>query len=203
MSPRWVGALLLVSAIALGALVLAARGREDEGRSGALPPPSRFEGATFPRGVRAPDFSLENQDGERVTMAELRGKPVIVTFLYTTCRESCPAQAQTVKGAMNDLGHDVPALAISVDPPRDTPERARAFLRKQRMTGRMDFLLGSRNRLRRVWKRFAIRPQSAHEEHQAHMILVDKRGLQRVGFPVEQATPERLAHDVSMLERER
>ncbi|HEX8743370.1 MAG TPA: SCO family protein, partial [Thermoleophilaceae bacterium] len=42
---------------------------------------------------------------------ELRGKPVIVTFLYTTCKDTCPAQAQTVKGTLNELGHDIPAVA--------------------------------------------------------------------------------------------
>lgn len=53
-------------------------------------------------------------------MGTLRGKPVAVTFLYTRCVNSCPGQAQIVKGAFAELGHDVPALAISVDPPRDT-----------------------------------------------------------------------------------
>ena len=68
-------------------------------------------------------------------MRSLRGRPVVVTFLYTTCQDSCPIQAQTVRGALDELGHDVPALAIAVDPPRDTPERAQAFLSKQRATG--------------------------------------------------------------------
>ena len=109
----------------------------------------------MPEGVRAPDFRLRNQDGETVSMRSLRGRPVVVTFLYTTCEDSCPIQAQTVRGALDELGHDVPALAIAVDPPRDTPERAQAFLAKQRATGRIDFVLGSRAELRPVWNGFA------------------------------------------------
>ena len=110
-------------------------------------------------------------------MRSLRGRPVVVTFLYTTCEDTCPIQAQTVRGALDELGHDVPALAIAVDPPRDTPERAQAFLAKQRATGRIDFVLGSRAELRPLWKGFAIQPQSVTQEHQARITLVDSRGL--------------------------
>ena len=157
MNPRLLVALVLLSASSLLAVVLAAR--RDETPS-AEPPGLRYEGATMPDGVRAPDFDLRNQDGEHVTMRALRGRPVIVTFLYTTCEESCPAQAQTIKGALDDLGHDVPALAIAVDPPRDTPRRAQAFLADQRMLGRLDFVLGSRRELQPLWRGYAIRPQS-------------------------------------------
>jgi protein SCO1/2 len=156
----------------------------------------------MPAGVRAPDFTLRNQDGERVSMRELRGQPVIVTFLYTTCDDTCPAQAQTVRGALDDLGKDIPALAIAVDPPRDTADRARVFLAKQHALGRIDFVLGSRAELAPLWKGFFIRPQSVAQEHQARFTLIDKRGFQRIGFPGDQATPETLAHDLRLLDQE-
>jgi protein SCO1/2 len=199
-NPRVVTALALLCAFALGAIVLVARGTDEPATDSAG---SAFEGALMPKGVRAPDFHLRDQDGASISMRHFRGRPVIVTFLYTTCRETCPAQAQTVKGALNELRRDVPAIAIAVDPPRDTPERARAFLSKQGMTGRMDFVLGSRAQLRPVWRAFAIQAQSPTEEHQARFTLVDRRGYQRIGFPGSQGTPERLAHDVGLLERER
>jgi protein SCO1 len=196
-NPRIVVALFLVGVFALGAVVLAT-GRSDDDQTS----PNTFEGSIMPEGVRAPDFRLRNQDGEIVSMRSLRGRPVVVTFLYTTCQDSCPIQAQTVRGALDELGHDVPALAIAVDPPRDTPERAQAFLAKQRATGRIDFVLGSQEQLRRVWNGFHVRPQSVTEEHQARFTLVDSRGYQRIGYPGSEATPERLAHDLRLLERE-
>jgi protein SCO1/2 len=198
-NPRIVTALFLMGAFALGAVVLAA-GRGGDGGDAASP--GTFEGALMPQGVRAPDFKLQNQDGDTVSMRSLRGRPVVVTFLYTTCQDSCPIQAQTVRGALDQLGHDVPALAIAVDPPTDTPARAQAFLAKQRATGRIDFVLGSRAQLRPLWKGYAIRPQSITEEHMARITLVDSRGFQRIGYPGSQATPERLAHDLRLLERE-
>ena len=197
MNPRIVVALFLVGVFALGAVVLAAGG--DESDEGA---PNTFEGSLMPKGVPAPNFALKNQDGETITMRSLRGQPVVVTFLYTTCQDSCPIQAQTVRGALDDLGHDVPALAIAVDPPRDTPERAQAFLAKQRATGRIDFVLGSRDQLRPLWNGYRIRPQAVDEEHMARITLVDSHGFQRIGYPGAEATPERLAHDLRLLERE-
>jgi protein SCO1 len=198
-NPRIAVALVLVGALALGAIALAARGGGGDEPAAAE---NAFAGAVMPEGLRAPDFQLRDQDGQRVSMRALRGRPVIVTFLYTTCEDTCPIQAQTVRGALDELGHDVPALAIAVDPPRDTPARARRFLAEQRATGRLDFVLGSRAELRPLWDGFHIQPQSVTTEHQARFTLVDARGFQRVGYPGSEATPERLAHDLRLLERE-
>jgi protein SCO1/2 len=199
-NPRVLIALVITAVAALAAVALAAGGGggSDAVDSGS----SRFEGALLPKGFRAPDFDLRDQDGKPVSMRRFRGRPVIVTFLYTTCDNSCPAMAQVVKGALNDLSSDVPAIAVAVDPPRDNAERARRFLSKQRVIGRLAFVLGSRAQLKPLWKGFAIQPQTVSQEHQARFTLVDKRGFQRVGFPGNRATPEAIAHDVALLERE-
>jgi protein SCO1/2 len=204
-NPRHLIALALAAAFALGMLVVVAVAGRDDGGEGATEtgPGARFEGARLPGGVRAPDFALTDQDGAPVSMRALRGETVIVTFLYTHCEDSCPPQAQQIKGALNELGRDVPALAIAVDPPNDTEQSARRFLAKARMTGRMDFVLGSRAELAPLWEAYAVQPQSRKAEHQARIVLVDRRGMQRVGYPLEQATPERIAHDLRLLEAER
>ena len=56
----------------------------------------------------------------------------------------------------------------------------------------------ARSRLARVCDPAAV---STEEEHQARIVIVDGRGFQRVGFPIDQATPERIAHDVRLLEQ--
>lgn len=194
MNPRVVIALAVVALSALGAIVLAAPGDDTEPSD-----PRRFEGAVLPAGLRAPDFALTDQDGRPISMRALRGKPVIVTFLYTTCEDSCPTQAQQVKGALEELGEDVPAVAVAVDPPRDDPRSARAFLAEQRMTGRMSFVLGTQAQLAPVWRGFAVSPQRKELDHTARFVLVDAKGRQRVGFPLQEATPERIAHDLRLL----
>ena len=125
----------------------------------------------------------------------------MVTFLYTTCEDTCPLTAQQIRGALDELGHDVPVLAVAVDPPRDTPESARRFLGEQRIAGRMRWLLGPERELRRQWKAYGIQPQTEHLEHSAYVILLDKTGRQRIGFPAGQVTPEALANDLRLLER--
>ena len=190
--------LFLIAVFALGAIAFAASRRDADGDEPAAT--AGFQGALMPEGVKAPDFNLTNQDGDTISMRSLRGSPVVVTFLYTTCEDTCPIQAQTVRGALDQLGHDVPAIAIAVDPPRDTPDRAKAFLAEQRALGRIDFVLGTRAALKPVWDGFFVRPQSVTEEHQARFTLVDAKGFQRIGYPGSEATPEALAHDLRLLE---
>ncbi len=198
MNPRLVLALTLVGVAALGAVVLAALAvRDDRAESAG---PERFEGTTLPAGLKAPDFSLTDQDGRRMRMGDFRGRATVITFLYTTCEETCPAQAQVIKGAFAELGRDVPAVAVAVDPPRDTPSKAKKFLAEQRMTKRLRFALGSRDDLKPVWKGFAVEPQRESLEHTGRIVLVDAKGVQRVGYPIDQATPERVAHDLRLLD---
>jgi protein SCO1/2 len=158
------------------------------------------EGALRPPGMPPAEFRLRDQDGAWATLDQYRGKVVAVTFLYTTCKDTCPLAAQQVRGALDRLGHDVPVLAFAVDPPRDTRQSAQRFLAKQKMTGRMRFLLGTRQDLEPVWKAYGIQPQGEGFEHTASVVLLDRKGVQRIGFPVSQLTPERLAHDVRLLE---
>ena len=197
MNPRLLLALFLAGLFAIGAAAYAIVESSDESPRVAY---EGFAGSVWPDGVRAPAFDLTDERGDPISMREFRGQPVIVTFLYTHCDETCPPAAQQVKGALNELGHDVPALAIAVEPPRDTAASARAFLSEQRMLGRMRFVLGSRDELRPLWRGYAIRAQSVRTEHQARIVVVDRRGFQRTGFPIEQATPERIAHDVRLLD---
>jgi protein SCO1 len=159
-----------------------------------------WAGAQRPAGQPVPGFALRDQDGNVVTSASLRGHPVVFAFVYSTCRDTCPAQVQTIKGALDQFDSDnVKVIGISVDPAQDTPKRAASFLLKEGMTGRMQFLLGTPQQLAPVWRAFAVQPQRDGLEHSAHTVLADGRGLQRIGFPFDQLTPEGLAHDLARL----
>jgi protein SCO1/2 len=146
-----------------------------------------------------PDFSLTDQDGKTVTAASLRGKPTVYAFIYSTCQDTCPAQVQTIRQALDDTHAHVNVVGVTVDPQTDTPKLANTFLLKQTMTGRMRFLLGTRAQLEPVWKAFGIQPQQANLEHSAHVVLADASGAQRIGFPFDHLTPEGLGHDMAKL----
>jgi protein SCO1/2 len=168
-------------------------------RGDDAPAATGWEGSLRPPGTRLPDFSLRSQDGETVTASALRGEPVVVTFIYSTCEDTCPGQVQSIRGALDDLGRDVPVVGVSVDPAGDTPESARSFLLEQSMTGRMEFLLGTRADLEPIWEAFGIAPQREGREHSAYTVLVDGEGRQRIGFPADRLTPSALAHDLARL----
>jgi protein SCO1 len=166
---------------------------------GTSRPAGAFAGSVRPPGARAPAFSLRDQDGARVSMADYRGRTVVMTFVYSTCRDVCPATVQAIRGAMDRLGHDVPVLAVSVDPRQDTPARARQFLLTQHVTGRMRFVLGSKPELTRVWRGYGIAPQRGKLDHSAYVVVVDGQGRQRLGYPSSRLTPEDLAGDLRRL----
>ncbi len=163
-----------------------------------------FAGAVRPTSLPPTDFDgLRDQDGKAVRLADLRGRPVVVSFMYSTCQDTCPLTAQQIRGALDDLGEDVPVIAVSVDPANDTPERAQRFLLEQQMTGRMQFLMGPRAALERQYTAYGIRPQKENLEHTASVVILDGSGRQRIGFPVDQLTPEGLAHDIKALQTNR
>jgi protein SCO1 len=188
----------------VGVLVISNMDAQSEGPTAVHRPGSPFLGATLPPRVHAPQFALTDQNGKRVTMKQYLGKPVVVTYTYTHCKETCPLQAQMIRGALDDLGpkRQVPALAISVDPFGDTRASAKAFLAKQSVTGRIRYVLGTRRQLQPVWRGFAVQPQLRDSEHQALITLVDRNGLQRVAVSIDQTSPEDLAHDIRVLLRQ-
>jgi protein SCO1/2 len=170
----------------------------------APPRADGFAGSLPPDGIRVRDFRLRDQDGHLASLRQYRGQVVVLTFMYSTCQDTCPVTATTIRGALDQVGHDVPTLAVSVDPANDTPDSAERFLLKQGLSaGRMRFLLGTRAQLQPVWHAYGIQPQGNGFEHSAYVLVLDKSGRQRVSFPVDQLTDRGLAHDIRRLEAAR
>jgi protein SCO1/2 len=164
-----------------------------------------FAGPTFPVGLRAANFSLPDQNGHVVSLGGDRGRVVVLTFIHSLCKDTCNTMVEQIKGALNNLpqaGRGVAAIGISVAPAEDTRANRRAFLAKHLMQTRMSFLNGSPSELRRVWHAYAMQPVEGKLDHSTFVLLIDKRGIERVGFPADQLTPEGLAHDIAKLEAE-
>jgi protein SCO1/2 len=194
--------VLVALLVAIGVIVMSNRGSAAPERQ---PPRSQFEGPTMPPGLRAHNFSLLDQHGHRVTLDQYRGRVVILTFIHSLCHDACPLMVEQIKGALNQLpgdGAPVPAIGVSVAPGEDTVAHRKAFLTKHEMGRRMEFLNGPMPVMRRVWHQYAIQPVTPKIDHSTFVLLLDKRGIERVGFAADQLTPEGLAHDIRVLERE-
>jgi len=100
-------------------------------------------------------------------------------------------------------GQVVQVKVLSVDPQHDTPASAQKFLSSRLVSRYLDFLLGSQAELRPVWQAYGFSPQTDEREHNSYVVLIDRRGYQRIGFPVNFLTPEALTHDLRLLLKER
>jgi len=162
-----------------------------------------LKGALFPSGIRPAAFVLHDTSGKRFDARSLRGRVSVVTFVYSTCQDTCPLTAEQIRGALDQLGkHAPPVIAISVKPDQDTPFHVHRFLVEHRLLGRMTYLVGTRAQLAPVWKEFAVAPDEANSPHSVDTVVLDRRGRQRVGFDVDDMLPEDLAHDIRALQRE-
>ncbi len=93
--------------------------------------PTALEGPTN-RGVfvkregMAPTFTLIDQDGRRISLEDLRGRVVVMTYIYASCRYTCPLLETRLLDLQsifkNRLGKDLLLISLSFDPERDTPQ---------------------------------------------------------------------------------
>jgi protein SCO1/2 len=170
---------------------------------------SEFVGAPFPGEIAAPQFTLRDQSGREVSLSSYRGRVVMLTFLYSTCGDTCVVIGQQIRGALNELTEEhapTPAvLIVSADPAADTPANVKRFLAEVSLTGRVQYLTGTPAQLRAVWHAYAIKPASdgaAVFDEYAPVLLIDGSGRKRVLFEAEELTPEGLSHDVRRLDGE-
>lgn len=161
--------------------------------------PSGLQGTNLD-GVPAPGFSLTDQFGKQVSLSQFKGKPVVVTFMYTHCPDVCPLIAEKLHTVEQSLGSDaqkVAILAISVDPKGDTRAAAMTFSEQHKMTDYWHFLIGTQNQLSPVWTAYAIDAQkisASTSTHTSALYVIDKTGHERVlldqGFTTAQMTTD-------------
>jgi protein SCO1 len=169
-------------------------------------PGSGYYGTLTLPAKQAPAIDLRNYQGKPVTLAQYRGKAVLVTFLYANCPDVCPLIASNLRVALNMLGSrasDVQVIAVSVDPRGDTPAAVSRFLHAHEMAGRMQYLIGSSSELARTWSAWSVgsKREIGQPDLVAHSALV--YGVSAAGrlTTVYPATfePSEIAHDAPKL----
>jgi len=141
-------------------------------------------------GTAAPDFALIDQNGRQVSLASLRGHPVVLSFMDTHCPGDCaPATKQrTVMQALGSVAQDVHWVAVSINPAGDTPAAAQNFVRQYQLVG-MRYLLGNETQLAHVWRAYAVAVDSpgstataggASGAQLGGLYVIDDEGRERV-----------------------
>jgi protein SCO1 len=127
--------------------------------------PVRF----VPPREQAFDFRLRDQNGRPTSIKSARGKVVVLTFLYTSCWDLCPAQAKDIVQAIDRIGDKgVVVYGVSVDPVGDTRDHVDDWIAKYHLEGKpIRYLTGTRRQLERVWRAYGIAPISATPEEAA------------------------------------
>jgi protein SCO1/2 len=190
---------------AVGVLVAAHPGAT--GRTTATTTSGGLLGPIAPTSMPAIDFALRDQSGKLIRLGAYSGRVVLLAFVYSTCTNSCPVIAETLRGTLGELARRVPTIAISVDPEQDTPAHVRAFLARWGLSGDVDYLAGPRRALAPIWRLFGIQPQSAENARSGNFTvdveLLDKTGKPRVGYAgLNALDPDAIAHDIRTLEAE-
>ena len=152
-------------------------------------------------------FTLTTQDERRLSSTELRGKVVVLTFVYTSCTDTCPlltAKLASLQPRLGgDLGRRVFFVAITVDPERDTPARLKgyALAHGARLDG-WAFLTGAPAEIREVAKRYGIYVKKTARGDVDHTFLtsvIDPQGMLRVQYMGVRFDPAELLADVRHL----
>src|SRR5262249_673079 len=139
---------------------------------------------------KAPDFTLTTQDNTTLALPDLKGKVLLVSFVFTTCSGSCPAtthrmgqvqQALKERGLLR--GDRVRLLPIPLDPARDTPDVLRRYMKLYDADpSSRTFLTGPPDRVAKViaaWGMWARPAANGQLDHPSRVFLVDPRGRVR------------------------
>jgi cytochrome oxidase Cu insertion factor (SCO1/SenC/PrrC family) len=181
-SARSVAAVVAMAVILLGAVPMAAAATNRT----ADPILARaVGGGSEALNVPAPGFQLTDQNGQPVSLASLRGKVVLMTFLDPVCTTDCPIIAQELKQAGVLLGSadsKVELVAIVANPTYRAVAVTQAFDRQERLDTLPNwvFLTGSLSELRQVWGQYGINvenlPAGSMTDHNDLAFVIDRFG---------------------------
>jgi protein SCO1/2 len=165
----------------------------------------------LPKIAPAPGFTLTSQDGALISLADLRGKVVAVTFIFTLCTATCPVLTPMMSLVQGQLGSDfdnkVVFASVTVDPERDTPEMLKLYAQMYGAdVAGWSFLTGPPPVIADLTRRygvFASKNANGDIEHSFLTSIVDRRGILRVQYLGVRFDPEEFRRDLLTLLRER
>jgi len=131
------------------------------------------------------DYSFYDRQGRAVKLSDYRGKPLLISLIFTSCHHVCPAitrhLATAVEAAREAMGEDsFQVLTIGFDTPVDTPDAMRVFANKQSIDDpNWEFLSGSAEELARLVDNigFVYFPSPRGFDHINQVTVIDRDGV--------------------------
>lgn len=145
------------------------------GDAGVAETTSKIEASSLGE-LRIPEVAVLDQNGRRINFyADLvKGKTVIINFIFTTCTNICPSLTATFRGLQQDLGdragRDVQLISISVDPTTDVPERLKEYSTRFKAGPGWTFVTGSKSEIDGLLK--ALGALVANKTDHTPMVLI-------------------------------
>jgi protein SCO1/2 len=175
-------------------------------------PGCKFARAYLPTGAYAttgttdclPDITLQNQAGQPVTLSSLKGKPVLLDFIYTSCPGPCLVLTARMKKIARDLGpqlgRDITMVSITVDPEHDGPKQLAYYVKEQgaNFPG-WHFLTGTPQQIDDVMANFKLKRVKESDGSVDHIIdffMLSPDGREARVYNPDEIGPEAIAADV-------
>ena len=161
--------------------------------------------------TKAPAFILLDQEGNRFDSTTLRGKVVVLNFIFTTCTDVCPLFtanfAQLQRTLKNEHAGNVFLVSITTDPEVDSPKVLKSYAQRYGADFQnWAFLTGSESQLKQVWKGFDVRVIKKGRglvQHTSLTTVIDRQGTRRFNFFGEKWPLKDLLRDTTALLEEK
>ena len=192
---RWAPVGAVVVLVAIGGPIVAIsllRGSPAGANAGLVSSGTPY---TLPEGRQpAPDFTLRDQNGRRLSMASFRGRDVLITFVDPLCRNLCPLEAHVLNALVDRLptAQRPAIIAVSVDTWADSRHDLLQDFSRWSLVPQWHWAVGSHAQLASVWKRYAIGVQVVTKTlagttvhyitHTEASYLIDPAGYERALF---------------------
>jgi cytochrome oxidase Cu insertion factor (SCO1/SenC/PrrC family) len=161
-------------------------------------------------GTPAPDFRLDNQFGQPMSLSQFRGKVIILAFADSECTTVCPLTTVSMleaKQLLGAAGDHVQLLGIDANPDATSVPDVLAYSRAHGMVNQWDFLTGASAKLRATWSAFhiAVQIEKGQIDHTPALYVIDQQGREQKIYLTQMAyssitqSAEVLAKEVSSL----
>ena len=153
------------------------------------------------------NFALTDQDGAGVEFRKLRGKPLVINFMYTSCPDICPLLTASLKILRSRMTpaeiEGIRFLSITTDPEIDSPKVLKAYSKRHEAdASNWSWLTGEPRDLAPVWQGFGVSVKRLAKgliEHTTLTVVADVQGFMRFAYFGSAPDPDVLLKDLRAL----